>query len=218
MLIPVFFDRITKLTKYNYIILTDVFKEQKEKVQKLLYDKLGVKVDLCLQGHGTTNTGNIARKCFSQPELFADCLDLNENFVSNVAKIVIIFKSKEKVDLDKLEKLCLDTYKQHYNLYKWARMNPTTHKILMHGCQIARKFSLPISYYSEDSSEAWHKLNRRNMRDHARQNSRQNRILDVFNYAIYYSDPKISLVHIQNRSKFHKNREISSELQEFFKR
>ena len=218
MLMPIIFDSITALTEYNYIILTDTFNEQKEKVQKLLYDKLGVKIDLCLQGHGTTNTGNIARKCFSQPELFANCLDLDENFVSNIANILIIFKSKKNVDLDKLEKLCLDTYKQHYNLYKWARMNPTTHKILMHECQIARKFPLPISYYSEDSSEAWHKLNRRNMRDHSPQNSRQNRIVDVFNYAIYYSDPKISLVYIENRLKFHKNREISSEIKGFFQR
>ena len=95
MLMPIIFDSITALTEYNYIILTDTFNEQKEKVQKLLYDKLGVKIDLCLQGHGTTNTDNIARKCFSQPELFANCLDLDENFVSNIANILIIFKSKK---------------------------------------------------------------------------------------------------------------------------
>ena len=67
----------------------------------------------------------------------------------------------------------------------------------MHGCQIARKFPLPISYYSEDSSEAWHKLNRRNMRDHSRQNSRQNRIVDEF-----CKDSNGPAVQVEGRSRW----------------
>ena len=80
-------------------------------------------------------------------------------------------------------------------------MNPSMHKLLKHGCEVARKFPLPIAYYSEDGSESWHKLYRRNMTKHSRQTSRENRLLDVFNKALHLSDPKISLIMIDKRLK-----------------
>ena len=149
----------------------------------------------------------MARRCFSDPSLFAECLELDYNLVKHIALILICFKSKKRLDLDKLEKFCFETYALHYTLYPWSRINPSTHKLLRHGCAVSRKFPLPIAFYSEDSSEAWHKLNRRNMKQRARQNSRQNRILDVLNRAMYLSDPKVSLEHITNRLKFRKQTE-----------
>lgn len=196
----------------------DKFELRKKKIQAALYDKFGVKVDLCLQGHGTTNTGNLARRCFSDPKSLADCLELDSTFVKNIAHIIICFKSKKQLDLDKLEKFCIDTYWLHYTLYPWSRMNPSTHKLLVHGCQIARKFPLPIAFFSEDSSESWHKLNRENMKKRSRQNSRQNRILDVFNRAVYLSDPKISLMYIKNRLRFHKDKDVPQEITQYFMR
>lgn len=60
--------------------------------------------------------------------------------------------------LDKLEEFCWSTYCLHYEKYAWARMSPSLHKLLKHGCEIARQFPLPISYYAEDANESWHKL------------------------------------------------------------
>uniref|UniRef100_A0ABD2W9W8 Uncharacterized protein n=1 Tax=Trichogramma kaykai TaxID=54128 RepID=A0ABD2W9W8_9HYME len=194
------------------------FKERKFKIQRVLYERFGIKVDLCLQGHGTTNTGNLARRCFIDPKLFDTCLELDSKLVENLAYIILCFKSKQTLDLDKLEKFCHETYWYHYEKYKWSRMNPSTHKLLMHGCQISRKFPLPIQYFSEDSSEAWHKLNRRNFNNGSRQTSHANRILDVFNKAIYLSDPKISMVHLQNRLKFHRTKDYPDEVVDFFVR
>lgn len=145
-------------------------------------------------------------------------MELGGEYVKKLTSILLCFKTKKKIDLDKLEKLCFKTYEDHYTIYPWARLSPTVHKLLRHGCEIARQFSLPISYYSEDSSEAWHKHNRRNMRDHARQSSCVNRITDVFNYAIYYSDPKISLTFLNNRLKFQKLMEIPNDLEEYILR
>lgn len=59
---------------------------------------------------------------------------------------------------------------------------------------------MPMIYFSEDANESWHKLYRSNMVKHARQNSRQNRILDIYNRAVYMTDPKISLVSIKRKS------------------
>uniref|UniRef100_A0ABD2VTW7 MULE transposase domain-containing protein n=1 Tax=Trichogramma kaykai TaxID=54128 RepID=A0ABD2VTW7_9HYME len=194
----------------------DRFKERKKKIQDILYTKIGVKVDLCLQGHGTTNTGNVARRCFENSELFAECLEINSVLVKNLAHILLCFKSKKELDLDKLEKLCIETYWLHYSSYEWSRMNPSTHKLLMHGCQICRQFPLPIAYFSEDSSEAWHKLNRSNLKSGSRQCSREYRLLDTFNKAVYLSDPKISMTHVADRLKFRKNLDAPEEVKEFF--
>ncbi|KAL7290927.1 hypothetical protein TKK_0015654 [Trichogramma kaykai] len=196
--------------------MQDRFKERKKKIQDILYTKIGVKVDLCLQGHGTTNTGNVARRCFENSELFAECLEINSVLVKNLAHILLCFKSKKELDLDKLEKLCIETYWLHYSSYEWSRMNPSTHKLLMHGCQICRQFPLPIAYFSEDSSEAWHKLNRSNLKSGSRQCSREYRLLDTFNKAVYLSDPKISMTHVADRLKFRKNLDAPEEVKEFF--
>ena len=65
-------NNIFKIFKINYFIKSqDRFEKRKKTVQEASFDKLGVKVDLCLQGHGTTNTENLARRCFSEPEVFA---------------------------------------------------------------------------------------------------------------------------------------------------
>ena len=126
------------------MIFTDKFDRRKRKIQRTLFNHYGVKVDLCLQGHGTTNTGNLARKCLSQPELFDKCLELDLEYVKNLGKVLLCFKTKKRVDLDKLESFCFKIYEKHYITYPWARLNPTVHKLLRHGCEISRQFPLPI--------------------------------------------------------------------------
>lgn len=113
-----------------------------------------------------------------------------------------------ELNLNELEVFCWQTYCRHYELYPWARMNPTLHKFLKHGCEIAKNCSLPMAYYSEDANESWHKLYRRNMMSHLRQNSRDNRIIDVFNRAVHLSDPKISLILIEDRLKSYNKKKL----------
>lgn len=94
-------------------------------------------------------------------------------------------------------------------------MNPTIHKFLRHGCEISSRFPLPIAYYSEDALESAHKYYRKNMIMHARQNSRRNRILDVFNRAVYMSDPKLSLIKIEDRLRKVQKNKITSNMLKF---
>ena len=181
-------------------------------MQKNIYEKIGDREDQVLQGHGTTNTGNVARKCFQYPEAFSKALQINTQLVVNIARIISAFKCKKELKLDKLEEFCWETYRLYYELYPWARMSPTVHKLLKR--DISRQLLLPQAYYAEDANKSWHKLYRQNMTLHARQNSRENRISDVFNRAIYFSDPKISLILISSQLKRHKQH-ISSDVQEF---
>lgn len=142
-------------------------------------------------------------------------MEIDSTLVYKLLTIISTFKSKEKLNLDALEAYCIETYNSHYQLYPWSRMNPSTHKLLIHGCQVARKFPLPISFYSEDSSESWHKLYRKNMREHARQISRKARLLDVFNRSVYLSGPKLCFLYIEKRLKFHKLKEVDPDVAQF---
>lgn len=183
---------------------------------KRLFDATGIIADRVLQGHGTTNTGNNARRCFSEPEVFAEALEIDLGFVQNIALILSLFRCKLNLNMTEMRKLCKETYTLHNKIFYWARMKPTVHKLLIHGCDIADQFPLPIGYYSEDASESWHKLYRKYMVDHARQDSREHRILDVFHRAIYMSDPKLSLYYIEKRLKTNKTN-ISDEMKKYLK-
>lgn len=183
-------------------------------MQKRVYERIGVRVDQILQSHGTTNTGNVARRCFDNTQGFAEALNLDPQFVNNLASILLLFKSRMHLNLQKLRQFTKETYKMNYELYPWSRMSPSVHKLLEHGCDIAEQFPLPMIYFSEDALESWHKYYRRNMTSHARQHNRTCRILDVFNRAIYLSDPKISMILIDNRQK-QKATEVPASLNEF---
>lgn len=88
----------------------------KIKIQKQIYSAIGVRVDQVLQGHGTTNTGNVARRCFKNPIKFAEALEIDAALVSNLALIISLFKCKLQLNLNETEKLCWETYKLHYQL------------------------------------------------------------------------------------------------------
>ncbi|KAJ8670022.1 hypothetical protein QAD02_001281 [Eretmocerus hayati] len=164
-------------------------------------EELGIKTVQVTQGRRITNTGNLARRCFKEPQKFAACLKLDECFIVDLADILILFKTKERVDYTLLEEHCWRVYWKHYELYPWAHMNVAIHELLMHGCRVAKKLPLPICYFSEDSQQAWHKFFRPNMVKYARQFSKAAQILDVYRRAMYQSDPLISNILLKQRSK-----------------
>ena len=122
---------------------------------------------------------------------------------------------KKKLKLDLVNNLCRETITMYFNLYLWARMNPTVDKALVHGCDIIKQFQLPIAYYSKVALESSHKFFRKYMFTHASQCSRKSRILDVFNHMIYLSDPKISFIKIEDRLKQHKDSKLPENVKKY---
>lgn len=118
---------------------------------------------------------------------------------------------------DRLERFCWETYKLYYKLYPWASLSPTVHKMLRHGCEIARKFKMPMLYYAEDCLESGHKFLRRNMTAHARQISREARLLGVYNRTVYVTDCKIAIL-TNEASKSSKKHPITPEMEPFIRR
>ena len=183
-------------------------------IKQKLYEALGVRVDQVIQGKGTTNTGNLARRCFEEPEKFANALELDETLVSNLALILRAYRCKKELNLKEMKKFSRDTYDLHYSLYSWAQMNPSMHKLLIHGCDIVRQFPMPIAFYAEDASESSHKIYRDTLKNHSRQSNRQYHIEDTFNRMIYLTDPIISMKYIDRRIKMHKKK-AAVDLQRF---
>ena len=166
-----------------------------------LFNTFSVRVDEVQHGSGTSMNGNSARKCFSNPSKLAETLCINEELVKRLAFVVLAFKQKEGINLNKLEIYCTETYKHFFKIYPWAKLNPSVHKMLRHGVEIARKFPLSLAYFAEDAAESLHKCYRKNSISHARQNSRANRLKDVFNRSVDLSDPLISMYYVDKRSQ-----------------
>lgn len=155
-----------------------------------------------MQGHGTTNTGNLARRCLAEPKKFAKCLGLDESLVCDVSLILKLLTSKKLLNVEELEKLCSATYRKCYQLYPWATMSPTFHKLLAHSVEAVRFFwPIPIIFFSEDAGESWHRLYRIYLVRFVRQSNRIYRMRDAMNRALYETDPVVSLIGQEKRIK-----------------
>ena len=67
----------------------------------------------------------------------------------------------------------------HFNYYPWFQMNPSLHKLLMHGCQIAEEFPLPMAYFAEDAGNHMRTFYRDWYINRSRRNNRKNRLFDI---------------------------------------
>lgn len=204
-----------KMFILSFFLLAAI-QERKLYIQQEMKRNFGVRVDYVLQGKGTSNTGNVAKKCLKDPILLAKVLQLNEKFVQNLSTILLLFAIKNsRVDMPKLKELCVKTNAMFYKLYPWARMRPSVHKFLLHGCDIADKFQLPQAYYAEDALEHLHKATKNAVINNSRQTSNTDRLNDTFQHILSQSDPLISLLGLEKRLKLKKKQLIPNHALEF---
>lgn len=178
------------------------FAERKAYIQKVLWKKLSLKVDMPKQGgSGTSNDGNTARRAFQDPALFATCLGLKQTLIENFRIILIALSCKFPLNANLFEEYCRSTAEIYVSEYKWYPMPPTVHKILMHSSQIIRNSAFPLGMLGEEASEARNK-NYKNFREfHSRKHNRIANLTDVFNRALDSSDPILSTMCLNSRSR-----------------
>ncbi|XP_011872388.1 PREDICTED: uncharacterized protein LOC105564550 [Vollenhovia emeryi] len=176
------------------------FAERKAYVQKIIWGKLGLKVDMPKPGgSGTSNDGNTARRAFQDPALFATCLGLKQTLIENFRIILIALSCKFPLNANLFEEYCRSTAEIYVSEYKWYPMPPTVHKILMHSGQIIRNSAFPLGMLGEEASEARNK-NYKNFREfHSRKHSRIANLTDMFNRALDSSDPVLSTMCLNSR-------------------
>ncbi|XP_050535632.1 uncharacterized protein LOC126902423 [Daktulosphaira vitifoliae] len=105
---------------------------------------MGLLVDIVLQGHGTTNDGNTARKFFKNAELSSSCTGIDINLIKRCGTILSVIASGYIINIKAFEEYYFLTAKLFVSLYPWYYMPASVHKILLHGALIIQYAPLPI--------------------------------------------------------------------------
>ncbi|XP_060871765.1 uncharacterized protein LOC132945941 [Metopolophium dirhodum] len=153
---------------------------------------MGLLVDIVLQGHGTTNDGNTARKFFKNFEKSAKITNIDEELIKKFGNILMVLASDYEIDTESFKNYCLDTAKYYITLYPWYNMPASVHKILIHGADVIQHALLPIGQLSEEAQECRNKDFKIFRQHHSRKNSRINNNEDLVHMLCVSSDPVIS--------------------------
>lgn len=188
------------------------FNQQKQTVQSMLFQKLGLLVDKPRSnGSGTSNDGNTARRAFENIDCFAECLGIERQLLYRFKIILITLSCHLPINPNLFEEFCISTAKLYVSLYPWYPMTATTHKILIHGGQIIQRSVLPVGMLGEEASEARNKHYKNFRSCHSRKHSRKVNLEDIFNRLMDSSDPIVSNLNLQSRLQQYKKHMILPE-------
>lgn len=194
-------------------------KQRKTIIQKKFKESFHLIVDQPLPGgSGNSNTGNVARKAFSNPKLFSEITGVDENLIKRLRIILIAISSNRYLDADQFEAFCMDTAKLYIEMYNWYYMPASLHKVLIHGADIERNSILPLGMLSEEGAEARNKYYKRDRLMHSRKNSRINTMHDLFCRQLDASDPMISEFGRKNRLLNQAKRTLPTEVTQLFQK
>lgn len=76
--------------------------QKKDEIQKRFWNEMGLKVDKVTQGSGTSNTGNVARRFFNNPEKVADITGINLELINRISTILSVISSGREIDTKNL--------------------------------------------------------------------------------------------------------------------
>ncbi|XP_049312286.1 uncharacterized protein LOC125778464 [Bactrocera dorsalis] len=193
----------------------NTIKQRKQEIQKNFWEKMGLHIDKPKSnGCGSTNDGNTARRVFANLELFASITNVDIDLLRHFHIILVSISCEFRINFKKFNDFCIDTADLYFNKYDWYPMSATVHKILVHSAQIMEASLVPVGCLGENASEARNKFYKKDRIAHARKNSRSNNIVDVFNRAMDSSDPLLSSICLNNRTKNKLIRRIPHEVTE----
>lgn len=194
-------------------------KQRKMIIQRKFKERFHLNVDKPLSGgSGNSNTGNVARKAFSNPKLFAEITGIDEKLIERLRIILITISSNHFLDVNRFGTFCMDTAKLYVEKYNWYYMPASLHKVLIHGADIARNSILPLGMLSEEGAEARNKYYKRDRLMHSRKNSRLHTMHDLFCRQLDASDPVISEFGRENRLSNHAKYTLPAEVSQLLKK
>eukprot|EP00734_Pompholyxophrys_sp_LG126_P000433 Pompholyxophrys_sp_v1_NODE_181_length_1326_cov_4.434304.p1 type:complete len:168 gc:universal NODE_181_length_1326_cov_4.434304:766-1269(+) len=124
--------------------------------------------------------------------------DVDENLLNRVGILLQAINSSFPLDTDKFRQFSFDTATLFVSLYPWFKILSSVHKLWMHGHHIQKEVKLPVGILSEERAESCNKLYRKCREDHARKDSREHAMMDMFLRRMVDSDPKVSLTILQD--------------------
>lgn len=176
-------------------------KSRKTEIQQEFRLKTGLKIDFVLQGKGTTNDGNTARKFFRDYEESARITGFNVNLLKRFSVILQTLSSGKEINVEKFAGYTKETARMYVKLYDWYYMPVTVHKILIHGADVIDHAIVPIGQMSEEVQESRHKEVRRFREFYTRKISRVKTNEDLLHSLLISSDPVITSFRKIEQSK-----------------
>lgn len=163
----------------------------------MFWEEQGLIVDMPTTGFGSSNTGNTARRFFTNCSHSALILNISTEIVYKFGVVLEVIKSRYPVDVLKFRDYCLSLYHEYLMEYSWLPLTPTVHKIRIHGPFIIDNFLVPIGILSEEAQEARHKYFKKYRRNFSRMLSRADSNRDIMNRLTLTSDPSLISNRIQ---------------------
>lgn len=196
-----------RVTKQN----SSTVEARKLKVKQAFKREMNLIVD-SPSNPGTSLSGNVARKAFSNPVTFARIVGVSTMLVSNIDVIWRILASKYPVNGKKFDELCQESLEIYLTDAGWYKIPPTIHKILVHGKDIIEACPVPIGWTSEEGSEANNKYIRKFISNHTRKTSHIDTLTDLFHRLLEISDPVLVIKSFKSEKK--ENRQLTPEMKD----
>ncbi|KAG8232539.1 hypothetical protein J437_LFUL012889 [Ladona fulva] len=163
----------------------------KKEVQEKLCREMNLLVDLPKQGYGSSNTGNVGRVFFQNPELASEVTGISKDLTERLNIILCTICSGFAINITAFEHFATETAKWYVQEYPWY-MPQSVHKILIHGSLIIKEAIIPIGQLSEEALEAQNKDVRNFMKFNSRKFSWKENVEDIFHLLLGSSDPLIT--------------------------
>lgn len=189
--------------------MSDQVDEKIRIIQDRFKKEMGLIVDRVKTGYGTSNDGNTARRFFSNVELSAEITGVDKTLINNFSIILRTLSCGRNINIPNFENLLKETALLYFRLYPWYYMPATVHKILIHGIDYVKYFTIPIGMLSEEAIESSHKIIRNARLRHTRKTGRVQSNKDLIVYLIIQSEPSISMYSQKKLFKNYDKNDIS---------
>jgi hypothetical protein len=194
----------------------EIYKKTKADVQEKLRKAFNVNVDQPRAGGaGTSNTGNVCRRLFADPQKLSEALGINQELIERYRNILIAVNCQQPLNPEKLGQYCKDTYKLYLELYPWYKIPASVHKILAHIGEVIMHSPAPLGSLGEEGAESNNKIYKENRRYHARKCSREANLQDTFVRSLHLSDVIISTHTLSQRLAKKKSIGLPNVVKEF---
>lgn len=169
--------------------LHNMRKEEKKRIQDEFKLRLGLIIDTPLQGFGSSNDGNTARRFFEDPETTSSITGLDKNLLKRFKVILAVINSKKPINVAKFKLFAEETKDNILTMYTWRPMTPTVHKVLAHAKEIIENSMLPLGELTEEAQEARNRDVKHFRLFNTRKCSRIAQNSDLMEFLLVSSDP-----------------------------
>ena len=144
------------------------------------------------QGGGNSNTGNVARRFFSNPEMASAITEINFELIRRIGCMLQALNSGFKINTTAYKIFGKETAMCFVEHYEWYYMPQSMHRLFFHVPEIAEVCPVTIGESSEEPLETSHKYVKHALNHHARQHSYLAANQDIGHYRLMQTDPNLN--------------------------